>query len=88
MLNRNDIYAGKLCAALGRQHPRDLFDMKILFEHEGIIKELMSVFLVYLISGNRPIAEILEPRQIPLVTAFNEQFVGIINKDKHSPLTL
>ena len=25
-----DLYAGKLCAALDRQHPRDLFDVKVL----------------------------------------------------------
>jgi predicted nucleotidyltransferase component of viral defense system len=30
-----DLYAGKLCAALDRQHPRDLFDVKFLFENEG-----------------------------------------------------
>ena len=24
-----DLYAGKLCAALDRQHPRDLFDVKL-----------------------------------------------------------
>ena len=33
-----DLYAGKICAALDRQHPRDLFDIKLLFEHEGITK--------------------------------------------------
>ncbi len=81
VLNRNEIYAGKLCAALDRQHPRDLFDVKILFEHEGITDELMNVFLVYLISGNRPIAEMLAPRQTPLTTAFNEQFAGMELKE-------
>ncbi len=32
MLDFNDLYAGKLCAALDRQHPRDLYDVKLLLE--------------------------------------------------------
>ena len=30
-----DLYGGKICAALDRQHPRDLFDIKLLLDHEG-----------------------------------------------------
>lgn len=30
-----DLYGGKLCAALDRQHPRDLFDIKILLGLRG-----------------------------------------------------
>ena len=28
MVSTAELYAGKLCAALDRQHPRDLFDIK------------------------------------------------------------
>jgi hypothetical protein len=31
-----DLYGGKLCAALDRQHPRDLFDVGLLLRNEGI----------------------------------------------------
>jgi hypothetical protein len=31
-----DLYAGKLVAALDRQHPRDLFDGQLLLANEGI----------------------------------------------------
>ena len=31
-----DLYAGKIVAALDRQHPRDLFDVRDLLAHEGI----------------------------------------------------
>ena len=55
VVNPNDSFAGKLCAALDRQHPRDLFDVKLLLENEGIGDDLLQVFIVYLISGNRPI---------------------------------
>ncbi|OGS22014.1 MAG: hypothetical protein A2252_05900 [Elusimicrobia bacterium RIFOXYA2_FULL_39_19] len=57
-----DLYGSKLCAALDRQHPRDLFDIKILLEKEGITQDIKKAFIVYLISHNRPIHELLNPR--------------------------
>ena len=36
VLHPLDVYAGKLCAALDRQHPRDFFDVRDLLAHEGI----------------------------------------------------
>src|SRR6056297_2271121 len=35
-----DLFGGKIVAALDRQHPRDLFDVKHLLENEGISKKL------------------------------------------------
>jgi predicted nucleotidyltransferase component of viral defense system len=72
-----DMYAGKLCAALDRQHPRDLFDVKVLFENEGITRDLFRAFLVYLISCNRPIAELLKPNYLDLRQPFTTDFVGM-----------
>jgi predicted nucleotidyltransferase component of viral defense system len=72
-----DLYAGKICAALHRQHPRDLFDINILYEHEGLHKSLHQVFLVYLLCGNRPIAEMLQPKFHDLRTVFERQFLGM-----------
>ena len=45
-----DLYAGKICAALDRQHPRDLFDVKWLLENEGLTDDIRKAFLVYLSS--------------------------------------
>lgn len=45
-----DLYAGKLVAALHRQHPRDLFDVRGLLSNEGIDAPLRTAFIVYLIS--------------------------------------
>ncbi|MGH7901443.1 MAG: nucleotidyl transferase AbiEii/AbiGii toxin family protein, partial [Thermodesulfobacteriota bacterium] len=56
-----DLYGGKICAALDRQHPRDLFDVKLLLENEGITDEIRKAFIVYLISHPRPIVELLKP---------------------------
>ncbi|MGE1076281.1 nucleotidyl transferase AbiEii/AbiGii toxin family protein, partial [Pseudomonas fragariae (ex Marin et al. 2024)] len=35
-----DLFAGKLVAALDRQHPRDLFDVRGLLAHEGLSDDL------------------------------------------------
>lgn len=54
-----DVYGGKLVAALDRQHPRDLFDVMQLFAYEGITPGIRRAFVVYLSSSNRPIHEVL-----------------------------
>lgn len=72
-----DLYAGKIVAALDRQHPRDLFDVRDLLAHEGISDELRRAFLVYLISHNRPMAEVLAPTRKPLMEEFERGFVGM-----------
>ena len=72
-----DLYAGKIVAALDRQHPRDLFDVRDLLAHEGITDELRCAFLVYLVSHNRPMAEVLAPTRKPLAEEFARGFVGM-----------
>jgi hypothetical protein len=42
--------AGKIMAALDRQHPRDLFDVRDLLANEGIDDTLRKAFIVYLLS--------------------------------------
>lgn len=73
----NDLYAGKMCAALDRQHPRDFFDIRALLNNEGISDDLMDVFIVYLISSNQPISKLLDPHLIDISHIFKEQFVGM-----------
>lgn len=77
VLELEELYAGKLVAALDRQHPRDLFDVMMLLDDEGISPELMDLFVVYLISSNRPIAELLAPNPQPLQPVFDQQFQGM-----------
>lgn len=72
-----DLFAGKLVAALDRQHPRDLYDVKLLFENEGITDELYRTFLVYVASSNRPPHELLAPRRIDLEPVFHAEFAGM-----------
>ena len=76
-LSLPDLYGGKICAALDRQHPRDLFDIKLLLEIEGLSNEIRKAFVVYLISHNRPMVEILNPGLQNLTEIFNLEFEGM-----------
>lgn len=77
----NEIYAGKVRAALDRQHPRDLFDVKILLEDNGISDDLMDCIVVYLIQGNRPFHEFLEPNRLDRKSIFLNEFVGMTKNE-------
>lgn len=55
ILATDELYAGKLVAALDRQHPRDLFDVWRLFESGGITDTMIECFVIYLAGHNRPI---------------------------------
>ncbi|RVI30885.1 nucleotidyl transferase AbiEii/AbiGii toxin family protein [Sinorhizobium meliloti] len=72
-----DLYAGKIMAALDRQHPRDLFDIRDLLANEGIDDDLRSAFIVYLISHDRPISEVLIPRRKDIAQEFAQGFDGM-----------
>ncbi len=48
ILARDELYAGKLVAALDRQHPRDLFDVWRLYESGGLSDGMVECFVIYL----------------------------------------
>lgn len=77
VLSFEDIYAGKLHAALDRQHPRDLFDVKLLYKNEGLTDELFRVFLVYAACSNRPMHELLAPNEKDIAEDFAREFAGM-----------
>ncbi|MEQ1845509.1 MAG: nucleotidyl transferase AbiEii/AbiGii toxin family protein [Nitrospira sp.] len=77
ILSFEDVYAGKLCAALDRQHPRDLFDVRLLLAAEGITPRMKDAFLVYLLSHNRSLAELLAPTRKDIETVYKGEFSGM-----------
>lgn len=77
MVSLEDLYGGKLCAALDRQHPRDLFDVMQLYAHEGITPGIRRAFVVYLASGKRPIHELLFPQLRDLTHDYAHNFQGM-----------
>lgn len=72
-----DLYAGKLCAALDRGHPRDWFDVTLMLRQEALDDRLRQAFVVYLASHGRPMAELLAPRPRPLRDSFTREFQGM-----------
>lgn len=78
VLNFADLYAGKLAAALSRQHPRDLFDIGLLLEDERADSVLWRTFLVYLTCSPKPAWEMLAPR-VPadFAVTFDAHFKGM-----------
>jgi len=72
-----DLFAGKIMAALDRQHPRDLYDIKGLLEGEGISARMKEAFIVYLLSHNRRIVEILNPNLLDIKQTYETDFVGM-----------
>ncbi|MGO9994377.1 MAG: nucleotidyl transferase AbiEii/AbiGii toxin family protein [Steroidobacteraceae bacterium] len=77
VVSLEDMYGGKLVAALDRQHPRDLFDVMLLFAHEGITPGIRRAFVVYLASSNRPIHEVLFPPLRNVQHDYEHNFQGM-----------
>lgn len=73
-LSEPELFGGKICAALDRQHPRDLFDIKLLLDGPGLTPEIRKGFLVHLISHDRPMHEIIEPTRKDVRAAFESEF--------------
>jgi hypothetical protein len=76
-LDSPDLYAGKLCAALDRQHPRDLFDVMHLQAAGPIPDSIRQAFVAYLAGHRRPIAELLQPNRKPFEDLFANHFAGM-----------
>jgi len=72
-----ELYGGKICAAVDRQHPRDLFDVKLLLENEGLTDDIWEGFKIGLISHYKPISELLSPILKDQKSAFEKQFSGM-----------
>jgi len=76
-----DLYGGKVAAALDRQHPRDLFDIKLLFENEGLTQAIKEGFYAYLLCHKRPPNEILKPTKKNMESLFKSEFKGMSKID-------
>jgi predicted nucleotidyltransferase component of viral defense system len=77
ILSFGELYGGKICAALDRQHPRDLFDVRCLLNNEGITHDVKNGFIVSLLSHNRPPHEILKPNIQNQEMVFIKEFSGM-----------
>ncbi|WP_455815206.1 nucleotidyl transferase AbiEii/AbiGii toxin family protein [Pseudomonas graminis] len=77
VVSKSQLYGGKLCAALDRQHPRDLFDVKLMLEEEGFTDEIKRGLIYGLVSSTRPTYEMLDPHLLDQRSAYDNQFMGM-----------
>ncbi len=72
------LYGGKIVAALSRQHPRDIFDYKHMeINSFDLVKE---GFIFNLLSTEKPIIEILQPKPLNQEAALTNQFIGMTDQ--------
>jgi predicted nucleotidyltransferase component of viral defense system len=76
-LSFEDLFGGKICAALIRQHPRDLFDVMGLLNNEGLTKKLKDAFIFYLVSSPKPFFEVLNPHKKQVDEIYRDKFSGM-----------
>jgi hypothetical protein len=77
VISKEELFGGKICATLDRQHPRDMFDVRPLLTEEGLSRPVIQGFIVCLICHNRPIHELLAPNELDMKDAFSSQFSGM-----------
>jgi len=54
-----------------------MFDVKLLLENEGITPEIRKAFVVYLVGHDRPIHELLDPKQKDMRGIYDREFLGM-----------
>lgn len=69
------LYGGKIAAALSRQHPRDLFDY--IYMDADKICELKRGFIFALLGSDKPFIESLSPHSINQQETLENQFRGM-----------
>jgi len=77
VVSKPELYGGKMCAALDRQHPRDLFDIARLFDPDRPVDRLMDGFIAMLLCHNRPIHELLDPSPKDQSEVLKKEFEGM-----------
>ena len=80
VVGMGQLYGGKICAALDRQHPRDLFDVKYFLENTEFTDEHREGLLLAILSSNRPLEELLYPNLLDQKTTLTNQFEGMSNE--------
>ncbi len=68
------LYGGKIAAALSRQHPRDLFDIKYM---DFPLRQCREGLIFCLLGSERPLHESLAPSLIDQRKAMENQFAGM-----------
>jgi hypothetical protein len=65
---------------MDRQHPRDIFDVLLLWEKGGITPGMLDCMVCYLAGHNRPVHEVLFANKRNLESSFSNEFDGMTRK--------
>jgi hypothetical protein len=76
-LAKEELYGGKLVAALDRQHPRDFFDVREMFFGGHFDPGVVDCFVCYLAGHNRTVHDVLFSTDKNFSAIYEEQFVGM-----------
>jgi len=76
-VSQKQLWGGKIIAALDRQHPRDLFDIRNMINGIGYSMEIKEGFIFFLLCSKRPMQELLNPHPIDQSAVFESQFKGM-----------
>lgn len=77
VLATEELYGSKLVAAMDRQHPRDIFDVLMMYETIGLEPGTVDCFVAYLAGHNRPIHEVLFANAQTLEDRYKNEFEGM-----------
>lgn len=77
VLSRGELFGGKICAALDRQHPRDLFDVKLMLDRIGLAEDIRQGLIAALVSHKRPVIELIRPTPKDQSQTYKAKFEGM-----------
>lgn len=75
-LSVHDLYGGKICAALDRQHPRDLFDIGQLLNSTGLTEKNANSLSGLSYQPQSPHGRTVYPQFQPLADIYEREFRG------------
>ncbi len=75
-----DAYSGKICAALERKYPHDLFDVMMLYNNGGLTDDLFRVLMVYAACSSQPMHKVLSPSNHIQKGLYDPHFGGLAEK--------
>lgn len=79
-LAREELYGGKIVAALDRQHPRDFFDVREMLQHRHLDDGIMDCCICYLSGHNRTVHDVLFSKDKSMTAMYEQQFEGMTSE--------
>ncbi len=79
-LAQEELYGGKIVAALDRQHPRDFFDVKEMLLRRHLDEAVMDCFVCYLSGHNLTVHDVLFSTDKNMTAMYEQQFEGMTSE--------